>query len=166
MRPTAGWASALPVGHKEFLYSIVFCGCGAGVWVSVTWCVIHWDSLFCSFLSCRQQRFFSFRICVLSSPWTAPDGLHSWVILLYSVDYATITLQLCKQKKRFMFYYRNMICMGIVRFDVYPTNSPSNKQHHHGEPFAATAAWLKRISSPHPRGPLRKGSSEVEVKGF
>jgi hypothetical protein len=26
------------------------------------------------------------------------DGLHSWMILKCSVDYATITLQLCKQK--------------------------------------------------------------------
>jgi hypothetical protein len=73
------------------------------------------------------------------------DGLHSWMILKCSVDYATITLQLCKQKKRFMFYYRNTIYVGIVQFHVYPTNSPSNKQHHHGEPFAATAAWLKQI---------------------
>jgi hypothetical protein len=88
------------------------------------------------------------------------------MIVVYSVDYATITLQLCKQKKRFMFYYLNIIYVGIVRFDVYPTNSPSNKQHHHGEPFAATAAWLKQISSPHSRGPLWNGSSEVAVKGF
>jgi hypothetical protein len=94
------------------------------------------------------------------------DGLHSWVILFCSVDYATITLQLCKQKKRIMFYYHSIIYIGIVQFDVYPTNSPSNKQHHHGEPFAATAAWLKRIGSPHPRGPLQKGSSELAVKGF
>jgi hypothetical protein len=65
-----------------------------------------------------------------------------------------------------MFYYRNKNYVGVVQFDVYPTNSPSNKQHHHGEPFAATAAWLKQISSPHPRGPLWKGSSEVVVKGF
>jgi hypothetical protein len=56
--------------------------------------------------------------------------------------------------------------MGIVRFDVYPTNSPSNKHHHHDEPFAATVAWLKQIGLPQPRGPLRKGSSEVVVKGF
>jgi hypothetical protein len=28
----------------------------------------------------------------------AADGLYSWTILVYSVDYATITLQLCKQK--------------------------------------------------------------------
>jgi hypothetical protein len=96
----------------------------------------------------------------------AADGLHSWMILKCSVDYATITLQLCEQKKNFMFYYRNIIYVGIVRFDVYPTNSPSNKQHHHGEPFATTVAWLKQIGSPHPRGPLRKGSSEVAVKGF
>ncbi len=95
----------------------------------------------------------------------ASDGLYSWTILVYSVDYAAITLQLCK-KKRSMFYYHNIIYMGIVRFDVYPTNSPSNKHHHHGEPFAATAAWLKQIGSPHPRGPLRKGLSEVVVKGF
>jgi hypothetical protein len=88
------------------------------------------------------------------------------MILVYSVDYATITLQFWKQKKCFMFYYRNITYMGIVRFDVYPTNSPSNKQHHHDEPFAATAAWIKRIGSPHPRGPLQKGSSEVTVKGF
>jgi hypothetical protein len=65
-----------------------------------------------------------------------------------------------------MFYYCNIIYVGIVKFDVYPTNSPSNKQHHHGEPFAATATWLKQIGSPHPRGPLWKGSSEVAVKGF
>jgi hypothetical protein len=56
--------------------------------------------------------------------------------------------------------------MGIVQFDVYLTNSPSNKAHHHGQPFAATAAWLKRISSPHPQGLLWKGSSKVAVKGF
>jgi hypothetical protein len=71
-----------------------------------------------------------------------------------------------KQKKCFMFYYRNIIYVGIVRFDVYPTNSQSNKQHHHGESFATMAAWLKRIGSPHPRGPLWKGLSEVAVKGF
>jgi hypothetical protein len=94
------------------------------------------------------------------------DGLHSWMILKCSVDYATITLQLCKQKKQFMFYYRDIIYVEIVPFDIYPTNSPSNKQHHHGEPFAAMAAWLKQIGSPHPWGPLRKGSSEVAVKGF
>ncbi len=88
------------------------------------------------------------------------------MILVYSVDYATITLQLCKQKKCFMFYYRNIIYMGIVQFDVFPTNSPSNKQHRHGEPFATTMTWLKRIGSPRPRGPLREGSSEVAVKGF
>ncbi len=33
--------------------------------------------------------------------WPAPkviqDGSYSWMILVYSVDYATITLQLCKQ---------------------------------------------------------------------
>ncbi len=69
-------------------------------------------------------------------------------------------------KKSFMFYYRNIIYVGIVRFDVYPTNSPSNKQHHNGELFAATAAWLKQIGSPHPWGPLWKGSSKVAVKGF
>ncbi len=28
------------------------------------------------------------------SPPCAPDGLYSWTILVYSVDYATITLQL------------------------------------------------------------------------
>jgi hypothetical protein len=103
---------------------------------------------------------------VLPGVHTAEDGLYSWTILVYSVDYATITLQLCEQKKRLMFYYRNIIYVGIVRFDVYPTNSPSNKQHHHGEPFAAMAAWLKRIGSSHPWGPLWKGSSEVMVKGF
>jgi hypothetical protein len=65
-----------------------------------------------------------------------------------------------------MFYYCNIIYMGIVQFDVYPTISPSNKEHHHGEPFAATAAWLKRIGLPHPRGPLWKGLSKVAVKGF
>jgi hypothetical protein len=65
-----------------------------------------------------------------------------------------------------MFYYRNIIYMGIVQFVVYPTNSPSNKQHHHGEQFATTAAWLKQIGSPHPQGPHWKGSSEVVVKGF
>jgi hypothetical protein len=65
-----------------------------------------------------------------------------------------------------MFYYRSIIYMGIVQFGVYPTNSPSNKQHHHGEPFAAMVAWLKQIGSPHPRGPLRKGSSEAVVKGI
>jgi hypothetical protein len=31
------------------------------------------------------------------------DGLHSWVILLCSLDYATITLQLCKQKNALCF---------------------------------------------------------------
>jgi hypothetical protein len=65
-----------------------------------------------------------------------------------------------------MFYYHNIIYVGIVQFDIYPTNSPSNKQYHHGELFAAMAAWLKQIASPHPRGPLQKGSSEVVVKGF
>ncbi len=65
-----------------------------------------------------------------------------------------------------MFYYHNILYVGIVQFDVYPTNSPSNKQHHHGEPFATTAAWLKQIGSPHPWGPLWKGSSEVVMKGF
>jgi hypothetical protein len=65
-----------------------------------------------------------------------------------------------------MFYYCNIIYMGIVQFEVYPTNSPSNKQHYHGEPFATMVAWLKRIGSPRPRGPLRKGSSEIVVKGF
>ncbi len=59
-----------------------------------------------------------------------------------------------------------MIYMGIVQFDLYPTNLASNKQHHHGEPFATTAAWLKQIDSPHPQGPLRKGLSKVAVKGF
>ncbi len=88
------------------------------------------------------------------------------MILVYSVDYATITPQLCKQKKCFMFYYRNIIYVGIVRFDIYPTNSPSNKQHHHGEPLAATAAWLKQNGSPHPQGPLWTGLSEVVVKGI
>jgi hypothetical protein len=65
-----------------------------------------------------------------------------------------------------MFYYCNIIYMGIEQFDIYPTNSPSNKQHHHGELFAPTAASVKQIGSPHPRGPLQKGSSEVAVKGF
>jgi hypothetical protein len=65
-----------------------------------------------------------------------------------------------------MFYYRNIIYVGIVQFDVYPTNSPSTKQHHHGDLFAATSEWLKQIGSPHPRGPLRKGLSEVVVKRF
>jgi hypothetical protein len=65
-----------------------------------------------------------------------------------------------------MFYYGSIIYVGIERFDVYPTNSPSNKQHHHGEPFAAMVAWLKVIGSPHPRGFLWKGSFEVPVKGF
>jgi hypothetical protein len=88
------------------------------------------------------------------------------MILKCSVDYATITLQLRKQKKTFMFYYHNIIYVEIAQFDVYPTNSPSNKQHHYGEPFAATAAWLTRIGSPHPRGPLWKGSYVVAVKGF
>ncbi len=64
-------------------------------------------------------------------------------------------------KKCFMFYYHNIIYVGIVRFDVYPTNSPSNKQHHHGEPFAATAAWLKKIGSPPPPG----ASSEGVIRG-
>ncbi len=31
------------------------------------------------------------------------DGLHSWVIFFCSVDYATITLQLCKQKNALCF---------------------------------------------------------------
>jgi hypothetical protein len=31
------------------------------------------------------------------------DGLYSWMILVYSVDYATIALQLCKQKNALCF---------------------------------------------------------------
>ncbi len=114
-----------------------------------------------------EQTVIFLSACIGGILWLfTSDGLHSWVILLCSVDYTTITLQLCKQKKCFMFYYRNIVYVGIVWFDVYPTNSPSNKQHHHGEPFAATAAWLKQIGLPHPRGPLCKGLSEVAVKGF
>ncbi len=132
------------------------------------------DSITCTTLPPNIHQWYNDTIATIQHgtkcPWAADmdvldDGLYSWTVLVYSVDYATITLQLCK-KKHFMFYYRSIIYMGIVRFDVYPTNSPSNKQHHHGELFATTAAWLKRIGSPHPWGPLWKGSSEVVVKGF
>jgi hypothetical protein len=98
-------------------------------------------------------------------PVTMCNMLHSWVILFCSADYATITLQLCK-KKCFMFHYHSIIYMGIVQLEVYPTNSPSKKQHHHGVLFAATAAWHKRIGSPHPRGPLQKRWSKLAVKRF
>ncbi len=40
---------------------------------------------------------------VVADSLFAHDGLYSWMILVYSVDYATITLKLCKQKNALCF---------------------------------------------------------------
>ena len=48
---------------------------------------------YCSFITMPDMCCFD---CV-------DDGLYSWMILVYSVDYATITLQLCKQKNPLCF---------------------------------------------------------------
>jgi hypothetical protein len=56
-----------------------------------------------------------------------------------------------------MFYYHNIIYVGIVQFDVYPTNSPSNKQHHQGEPFAVRRHGLSELAHPTPGGLFGRG---------
>jgi hypothetical protein len=49
-------------------------------------------------IAVTSQAYEMFRLFVVGD-----DGLYSWMILVYSVDYATIALQLCKQKNALCF---------------------------------------------------------------
>ncbi len=60
---------------------------------------ICWKSLIAHVIP-RMPTFTTFGDSCLEG---AGDGLYSWMILVYSVDYATITLQLCKKKTRYVF---------------------------------------------------------------